>query len=805
LFSNYFKIATRNLLKYKSFSFINITGLAIGIASCVLILLFVQDELSFDRHNEKADRIYRINVDGRLAENEFHMAVTCSPMAFTLLEDFPEVEAVTRMRNYGFPIYRYGERAFSEERVYWADSTFFDVFTVKFLEGDHKTALNNPEGLVLTESMRKKYFGNDKAVGKIINSDRRVDYMVTAVIEDFPLTSHFHPDFLAGLARYDDSRDNRWVSNNFYTYVVLKEGTSPEEFEAKLEGLVKKFVAPQVEQFTGQAFDKLIEQGALYKFKIQPLTSIHLHSNLEYEIEPNSDMAYIYIFSVVAIGILLIACINFMNLSTARSSTRAREVGIRKTLGSNKGKLIAQFLMESILLTTIAVILAAIIIKATLPLFNDISGKILSINYFDNIVVLPAIILFAFFVGLLAGVYPAFFLTSFQPINVLRTDTKMKGRGAWMRSALVIFQFSVSIILFVGTFVVSGQLQYLQDKKLGFNKDQLIVVEKTDDIGDKIPLFKQKLLDNPNIINVTNHHSIPGKGFGNSVYQIEGIGGNENHLLWQWFADFDLVDTYEIEMAQGRYFSEEFPTDSNAVVINEKAVRAMGITDPIGKSIIDLGPTPEQTRHYPIIGVMKDFHFESLHSEIRPMMILPIRFNGRYTAVRLSPENMSNTIELMDQTWKELAYDQTFEYVFMDEDFGRLYSAEQRTSDIFTSFSVLAIMIACLGLFGLAAFITERRTKEIGIRKVMGASIFNILLLLSKQFSKWVLIANFIAWPLSYWVMNSWLQDFAYREELGLGVFLISGIIALVIAIVTVSFQVIKAATSNPVESLRYE
>lgn len=372
----------------------------------------------------------------------------------------------------------------------------------------------------------------------------------------------------------------------------------------------------------------MIEQGALYRFKVQPLTSIHLHSNLEYEIEPNSDASYIYIFSIIAVAILLIACVNFMNLSTARSSTRAKEVGIRKTLGSNKAKLIQQFLVESILLTILAVIIAVIIIKLVLPLFNDISGKSLDLTYFDNLIVLPAIIVFALIVGFLAGIYPAFFLTSFDPIVVLRSDTKMKGKGALMRSALVIFQFSISIILFIGTFVVYDQLQYIQNKNLGFNKDQLIIVEKTDDLAERMRVFKQKLLESPDIKSVTNHHSIPGKGFGNSVYQIEGESANENHLLWLWFADYDLIDTYEIEMAEGRYFSEEFPTDSNGVVLNEKAVKAMGITDPIGKNIIDLGPTPEDTRYLPIIGVMKDFHFESLHSEIRPMMIFPIRFNG---------------------------------------------------------------------------------------------------------------------------------------------------------------------------------
>ena len=803
MFKSYFKVAIRNLIKFKSFSFINITGLAVGIASCVLILLFVQDELSYDRFNEKADRIYRPYVEGRISNNEFHMAVTCSPMAFTLVEEYPEVEAATRVRNYGFPVYRYGDKAFSEERAYYVDSTFFDVFTVTFLEGEASSALTNPEAIVLTESMRKKYFGNELALGKIINSDRRLDLIVTGVIKDFPENSHFHPDFLQAITRYDDSRSTRWVSNNFYTYIVLKEGASGEELEAKLRTLVEKYVAPQIEQFTGTPFKKLEEQGALYNFKLQPLTSIHLHSNLEHELEANSDISYIYIFSIVALALLLIACINFMNLSTARSANRAKEVGIRKTLGSTKGKLIQQFLTESILLTLIAVIIAIAIIILVLPYFSNLSGKTLEINFLNNFLTLPAIILFALVVGLLAGIYPAFFLTSFQPVKVLKGDTKMKGKGAWMRSGLVIFQFSISIILFIGTFIVYNQLQFIQNKKLGFNKDQLIIIEKTDDLAERVHVFKQKLLDQPDILNVTNHHSIPGKGFGNSVYQIEG--GRVNHLFWLWFADYDLTDTYEIEMAEGRYFSEEFPSDSNGVVINEKAVRAMGIVDPIGKRIIDLGPTPEQTRFLPIIGVMKDFHFESLHSEIRPMMIFPIRFNGRYTAVKVSATNIASTIDFIEWTWKEIAFDQDLEYVFMDEEFARNYEAEQRTAQLFTSFSILAIIIASLGLFGLAAFITEQRTKEIGVRKVMGASIPSILVLLLREFAKWVLIANIVAWPIAYYFMEKWLQDFSYRVGLEIWIFPAAGIAALIIAIATVSYQVIKAARANPVNSLRYE
>ena len=671
--------------------------------------------------------------------------------------------------------------------------------------GDAATALNKPDAIILTESSWKKYFGDEDPMGKLINSDRRRDYIVTGVIKDFPKNSHFKADFLSPLSAYQDAGNDRWVSNNFYTYIVFREGVDPNVFEPKMYSLIEKYAIPQIERFTGQPYDKLQEQGANYEFKLQPLVDIHLHSNLEYELEPNSDASYIYIFSIVAIAILLIACINFMNLSTARSATRALEVGIRKTLGSNKAKLVQQFLIESILLTFIAVIFATIIIKILLPFFNDLAGKNLEIGYFDNPVALPAIIGFALIVGLFAGIYPAFFLTSFIPVEVLKGNTKMRGKGAWMRSTLVIFQFSVSIILFVGTFIVYNQLQYIQNKKLGFNKDQVVVLEKTDDIGDQIPVLKQQLLENNNIKSVTNHQTIPGSGFGNSVFQLEGESAEENHLLWMWFTDYDLLDTYEIEMAEGRFFSEEFPSDSNAVVINEKAMKAMGITDPLSRQFVDRGRNSEEVRYMPIIGVMKDFHFQSLHSEIRPMIIFPIRFNGRYTAVKIASENITETLAFMENKWKDIAHDQAFEYVFLDEEFMKNYEAEMRTGDLFTSFSVLAILIACLGLYGLAAFITEQRTKEIGIRKVMGASVGSILLILCREFSKWVLIATIISWPLAYFGMDTWLEDFYYRIDITWGVFILSGVVALVIAIITVSTQVIKAATANPADSLRYE
>ena len=531
MFKNYLKIALRNLLKYKSFSIINVLGLAVGIASCVLILLFVQDELSYDKFYNKSDRIYRVHTEGKIGNNLNRMAVSPAPLASTMLREFPEVEAVTRIRSYGFPVFRYEDKAFSEERVYWADSTFFEVFDVKFIEGDPNTALATNDAIVLTRSMREKYFGDELALGKIINSDRRNDYRVTAVIEDLPSNTHFTIDFLESLAPQQDATNNRWVSNNFYTYVVLKEGASLQSFQDKLDGLVEKYAAPQIEQFSGQPYAKLKEEGAFYRFTYQPLTDIHLFSNLEYEISTNSDSSYVYIFSIIAFSILIIACINFMNLSTARSTTRAREVGIRKTLGSTKSKLIIQFLIESIIISMLAVIISMAIINLVLPSFNNIANKTLEFSLFNNVTTLPLLVLFGVFVGILAGLYPAFVLTSFMPVNVLRGN-KIKGKNSWLRNGLVVLQFTVSVILFIGTIIVGDQLSYIQNKKLGYEKDQLLIIEKTDDLFDRLQAFKKELLTNPKVLGVANHHTIPGRTFGNSVYQLEGKDDNYSMMLW---------------------------------------------------------------------------------------------------------------------------------------------------------------------------------------------------------------------------------------------------------------------------------
>lgn len=810
MIKNYIRIAIRNLFKHRGFSLINIIGLTVGLTICLLILLFIKDELSYDKYNQNYDRIYRVQLHGRISNSDFDMAVSCAPIGPTLKNELPEVENFARLHAFGIPVIRYKDKVFSEDRFFWADSTVFDVFSFGFIRGNPKTALVKPQSVVLTESMAKKYFGNDDPLGKLLNMDNRIDYIVTGVIKDIPKNSHFHFDFLGSLTSYSGiMQDQRWLSNNEYTYILLKKGTTYNDIKNKMENVVLKYVGPQVKLALGISLEQLKKSGAMYRYTLQPLTDIHLRSHLDNEIEPNSDIQYVYIFALIALGILLIACINFMNLATARSAMRAKEVGIRKTLGSTKPQLIAQFIFESILMSAIAVFLAAFLAELFLPLFNDITGKNIVFGLTDSFTFLPVFILFAIFVGFLAGSYPAFFLSAFDPVTVLKGNKLKGGKNSWLRSTLVISQFAVSIMLIIGTFIVKEQLDYIQNKKLGFNKDQVVLVKKTDDIGSQIETFKKELENNQSILSVSNSNTYPGGDFGNSAYTAGGQSGDKSQLIMQMASDYNFAETYQIPMLEGRFYSREHPSDTlDALVVNEETVKIFGIKDPIGKKLIAVGNNPENSRTYTIIGVTKNFNFESLHSKIRPLAIHlfnPGRGFGRYTAVRIASGDIKNTLNYISGKWHKLAGAQAFEYSFFDQEFAKLYTSEQRIGKLFTTFSVLAIIIACLGLFGLVAFITERRTKEIGIRKVMGASIKEIVFLLSKEFSKWVLLANIIAWPLAYYFMENWLKEFAYRIDIPVLLFPLSGLGVLLVSLLTVSSLTFRAARANPAKSLKYE
>jgi putative ABC transport system permease protein len=810
MFKNYLKAALRNMRLHKGLSFITIFGFAAGLACCILITLFTIDQLGFDRHYSKADHIFRIGISAALNNNAMSGPVSCAPLAEAMKREIPEVEAVVRFTGggRGAPVVRYKDKVFSEERFYWADPTFFDVFNTTFIKGDPRTALLQVNSVVLTRSMARKYFGSEDPLGKTINTDNRRDHLVTGVVEDVPRQSHFHYDFLGSLAVFENSRSTSWIGNNFYTYLVLRPGASLKAVEAKLQELVRLHAGPQFQAMFGVSWDQLLKSGARYSYFLQALIDIHLRSHYEYELEANGDISTVYLFSLVAFGVFLLACVNFVNLTTARAATRAREIGIRKAIGSGRGQLIRQFLFESSLTSFLAIILALVLAVLLRPFFNQLAGANAEIAVQGNPWLLPILLALLVLSGLVAGAYPAFYLSSFRPAEVLKGQQGgIKGKS-FVRSLLVVFQFTMSIALIVGTLAINRQLNYMQNKKLGFSKDQVLIVKKTDDLGKQVQAFKEELLANPDITAVSNSANLMGdQAFGDNVYKVPGAEGVAQHIIWTMFADEGFVHTFNIKMAAGRFFEKDRQSDLLGVVLNETAAKALGLTDPVGKELVlTIGPGGKPAK-LTVLGVMKDFHFQSLHDEIRPLAIHgfgPDGF-GKMVSVRFRPVAIPALLKSIETTWKRLAKGQAFEYEFFDEHFAATYNTEQNMARLLMAFSILAIAIACLGLLGLATFATQQRTKEIGIRKVLGASVLSLSRLLSNEFLKLVLLANLIAWPLAYFVMTHWLQSFAYRASLGWELFLFSGVLALCIALLTVSYQSIRAARANPVNSLRNE
>jgi putative ABC transport system permease protein len=803
MLKNYLKITIRNIVKHKGYFSINIVGLAISIAACILISLWVVDELSYDKFNKNSDRIYRVYGAGKVNKQDLSFAMTAAPLGETLHKDCPEVETYTRIwaqRN--SPVIRYGGKIFNEKHFLYADSTFFEVFTANFIMGNAKTALVQPGTVVLTETTAHRYFGDANPLGAILNLNKNDNYTVTGVIKDFPNEAHFHFNFLGSLSSINSSRNPSWLESQWYTYLLLKPGTNIFEFQKKLNVEFRKYFGPQLLASTGISLKQLEMAGNKFNAFLQPITSIHLHSKLSFEIEPNSSMDYIYIFSTIAIAILLIACINFVNLSTARSERRAKEVGIRKTLGSPKLKITLQFIMESVITSLLASVLAVGFVEFMLPLFNKVTDKEISLNLLSNIYTLPIILCLAILTGLLAGVYPAFYLSSFQPAQVLKSKLVRGRKKGILRDGLVVLQFSISIVLVIGTFIIHNQMKYIQDKNLGFNKEQVITL-KTSSIGNNIYSFEHELMSNSSILSVSNSSTIPGEMTYMSSYKLKGESNTQIKDAHWMTCDDDFLKTYQLKLASGRFFSSEHPSDTMAVIINEAAAKLYGIKDIESKYLVD----PSDVSDYKIIGVVKDFNFKSLHEAVFPLVLYSYKPKayGDFLSVRIKPGDYAGAKSFIENTWRKYAGNEALNYSFLDQSLQKMYLSDQRTNKIAAIFSALAIFIACLGLFGLATYVTEQRTKEIGIRKVLGASVPEIILMLSKEFTKWVVIANVIAWPVAYYFMDKWLQDFAYKTNISIWIFALSGALALVIALLTVSTNAIKAATANPVKSLKYE
>lgn len=803
MIKNYFRVALRNIIKHKGFSFINILGLSTGIACSILIFLFVIHELSYDKFNEKADRIYRIAVRASIGDTKIHQTYSSSATFKKLLEDFPEIETGVKFLELGESPVILGDQTFYESRFFAVDATFFDIFTIPLIKGNPNTVLTEPNTMVISKNTALKYFGSTDAVGKILRAENiydfdNIDFKITGVSENVPANSHFHYDLLVSLASFPSMIDNPgWSNNNFISYVVLKEGISATWFNESLKEFARKHMG-------GERFDAWVAQGNFWEYFLQPVTKIHLTSDLNGEFEANGNEAYVLIFTAITIIILLIACINFMNLSTAKSSLRAKEVGMRKVVGSGRGRLVAQFISESVLLSYIALAIGIVMVIVLLPLFETLVGRQLEIHFFDNFVVIPSLLSLGLIVGVISGSYPAFILSSFKPITALKGKTIGSKSGSWLRNILVIFQFAISIILIIGTLTIDRQLQFFQNKKIGFDKEQVCIIRNPGSLGNNLIPYKEALYQLSDVINVSGSNTLPGRSFSNRGFGAEGF--DEPFTLNICVCDYDFQKTLKLELAQGRFFAKDFVSDSQAAVINEKAVELLGWDDPIGKRIYYNG---EARKYFTVIGVIKDYHYESLHQGIRPMtLLLSSERNPEgefFISARLDTGNMPETIKNIEAIWKEFAPGMPFEYSFLDEDYDKLYMNERQTRKLFSIFSFLAIFIACLGLFGLASFIADRKTKEIGIRKILGASVMGIVRILNRGFVKWVLIANLIAWPVAWFVMDRWLQNFAFRIDLSWWMFVLASALAIVIALITVSFQTVKAALKNPADSLRYE
>lgn len=800
MFKNHLKIAFRNIMKQKLYSFITVVGLAVGITCCLLIMLYVKQELSYDTFYPNADNIYRIGHTVIRPTRTSINAATPTPLAPALEAEYLEIEHITRIYFDSQVLFEYKEKRIYEDRVIYADPAFFDVFPFPLIKGDHSHLLDTPQSMVITASMAEKYFGDEDPMGKTLQVNKQYNFMVTGVMEDVPVNSHYHFDFVISFLAKNEQNFGTWLNmwtgiTTLYTYTVLPENINIEDFQARTEDIITRHSGkrPDVER----------------KIFLQPLKSIYLHSHIEDEIETNNFIANLIILSTIAFLILIIACINYMNLATAQSSKRAREVGMRKVLGAQRYQLIKQFMGESILLTLIALFISLATVELLLPAFSALVGKPVDIQYGQNILFLIGFFLVALSVGIFSSVYPAVFLSRHQPIKTLKGNkeaVKSSFGQVFFKRSLVVIQFVVSILLIVCTLIINQQLKFMRSAHLGFDKEHMITIPIQSDSGRKqYRAIKNELLTNPGVLGATACFRAPISGNVIMTYGREvGASREQAFLIYHNFVDMDYMDNFGIELAAGRKFSREFATDiKEAFIINEAGVRKSGfssVEEAINKKF-QTGLGIQGT----IIGVMKDFHMSSFHEEIEPMIL---SFDPEYfweINVKIKSDNIPGTLASMQKTFKRFVPEYPFNYSFLDEDINALYLGEEQTGKIIRTFSLIAILIACLGLFGLAAFAAEKRTKEIGIRKVLGATSTNIMFLLSTEFTKWVLLANILAWPIAYYAMSNWLRGFAYRIIIKPWPFLLGALLSFAVALVTVSYQALKSAVSDPVDSLRYE
>jgi putative ABC transport system permease protein len=808
MLKNYFINALRNMRKQRGYIIINVCGLAVGLTSFLFIALYVIHELSYDRFHENYENIYRLKVVGRMAGSEIDQAVTAAPMAKAMVNDYPEVLLATRVTKLGEWLIRFGDKRFNEEGVLFADSSFFSVFDFKLLRGDPKTALERPLSMVLTEEYSKKYFGDQDPMGQkmSVESDT-ILYTVTGVVQNVPDNSHIKFDILASISTYPGQANNQfWISHNFYTYIVVRDGTDKDALQEKFQGMITKYVGPQLQQFLGITIEDFANSGNDFRYVMEPLKDIHLKGATQYNLEPMGSQSTVYIFAVIAILILIIAIINYVNLATARSATRAKEVGVRKVAGASKPGLILQFLGESIMIATIAAILAVILVYALTPSFNQLIGKELSISIFDHIDGIILLITLVLLVGISSGSYPAFILASFNPVEVLKGTLNPGSMSKSLRGLLVVIQFTVSIVIIIGSIIVYDQLNYVTKKDLGFNKDNLIVIRRADAFFRQRESFRDQLLQIPGVKNVGFSRAVPGTNFNNNGFLKDEDPEKNTYLINQTQVSYDFPQALGVQLVEGRFFSRDYGSDSTAVLINEAAVKSLGLKDPVGKYILQ-PQGPQQFQRLQIIGVMKDFNITSLHKPIEPVCFTVLgNFGGdQFATVRLSGNDVPETIRAIEQKWQTFTSNQPFQYYFFTDSWNNLYSSEMKTGKIFMLFSVLAIFIACLGLLGLITYITHKRTREIGIRKTYGASSQVLIRLLSREVVYLILISSLLAYPIAYFGSKYWLEGFASKVNISPLIYVIATLAALVIGWSSILYQAMKAAGYSPADALRIE
>jgi len=801
MFKNHLIIAWRNIKRNKAYAALNILGLAAGMAVFILIMLFVRTELSFDRYHENAKNIYRVVQEqpGNVYLGSNVFAVTAGPMAPALVQDFPEVLAATRVDWSSNVLLNVGEKSFLEKAFHWADPQTFEIFSFPLVRGDRASALKDPSSVLVSERAARRLFGEADPVDRTItyrSQDKTFEFRVAGVFRDIPANSHFAMDIVAPfetMAKVQDIDITRWGNNSYYTYILLKEGADPKALTSKLPAFIEKYAAGK-----GRA-----PQGQPSRYFLQPLTRIHLHSRANFELSPTADARFVLLFASIAVLVLIIACVNYMNLATARSLKRAKEVGLRKVVGAGKGQLVRQFLGDSMVLTFIALILAVGMVLLVLPAFRAFVEREIAFNPFRDAALIPGLILLAAAVGAVAGSYPAFFVSAFRPVSALKGTGASRSKGRGLRNALIVFQFAASIALIICTVGVRSQLSFIRNRDMGYARDQVVVLSPRGGLRTDAEAFKTELGRNPAVLGVSASSCLPNNVTSSTNASWPGKPDSADVPIYVLETDYDFVGLYGLKLTRGRDFSRDFPSDAGgAFLINESARKALGWDDPIGR---DFGHWGNKKVSGKIVGVIEDFHMHSLHLPIMPLYIFLDPKRGHHISVKIRGENIPATLAYIENAWRRFSPEYPFEFTFFDEIFDRAYRVEQRLGTVFSAFSALAVLIACLGLLGLASFTAEQKTKEIGIRKVLGASTPDVIALLSREFMKWVVVANLVAWPVGYFAMRSWLSNFAYRTSLTVPMFLGAALSAFFIAAAVISVQTYRAAAADPARSMRYE